>query len=122
LQTQRRGDVEHLVESFGADDSRLVKQRIDGNVARGQGSGVGAGSPAPRSGSSRLDRDDRLVAADAVGDARESARIAEGFQVEKNDAGVLVLLPKLQHIVAGDIRLVADADEARKAQLPFARQ
>ena len=42
LPVETRGDVEHLVDRVGADHAGLLKQCIDRDIARGQGSGVAA--------------------------------------------------------------------------------
>ena len=42
LPVETGGDVEHLVDRVGPDHAGLLEQRIDGDVARGQGRGVAA--------------------------------------------------------------------------------
>jgi hypothetical protein len=62
-----------------------------------------------------LDDDDRLAEGDAAGDARELPRVADGFEVEQRDVGLRVVVPVLEHVVAGDVGAVAGGDEAGEA-------
>ena len=54
---------------------------------------------------------------DAPGDSGESTRVAERFEVQKDDAGLRVFFPVLEQIVARHVRLVTHADERGKAHL-----
>ncbi len=73
-------------------------------------------------GAAGLYHDDRFVTADSFGDAREPAWISERFQIKQNHPNAWVFFPVLEQIVAGDIGLIADADEACKAQPALSRQ
>ena len=79
-----------------------------------------AREPGPRA--ARFHGDDRLGARDAPRDAAEAARVAERFEVQQDDARGRVELPVLQQVVAGDIGLVADADERRQADAALPRE
>src|SRR6185436_7436471 len=64
-----------------------------------------------------LDGDDRLAMRDAARDAREPDGISEALEVEKDHVGPRVLRPVLDEIVARNVRLVADRDERRDAEV-----
>ncbi len=46
--------------------------------------------------------------------------VAERFEIKKDHPAAPVVLPKLQQVVARDVRLVADADKIRKTETPAA--
>ena len=117
LGVEARGDVEHLVDRLGADDAGLPEQRIDGDVVCRQRRGVAARRARARLRAPRLDRDDRLLPADAPRQAREPARIAERFEIQQDHRVSRIGFPVLQQIVAGHVGLVADADERRQADV-----
>ena len=116
LAVQKNRDIKHLIQCLGANDSGLTEEGIDSHVARRQGRRVGPGGASASECSARLHADDRLFAAHPAGDTRKAARIAERLEVKQDDSGVVVLLPVLEQVVAGDIRLVAHADERGKSQ------
>jgi hypothetical protein len=64
----------------------------------------------------RSSRRGSASACDPPGDAGEPARVPERLQVEHDHVRLRVALPVLQQVVAGDIRLVPDADERRQPQ------
>ena len=45
LRFQAGRDIEHLIDRVGADDARLLEERIHGDVARGECGGVAASCP-----------------------------------------------------------------------------
>jgi hypothetical protein len=99
-----------------------MKQSIDGNIIGGKSGSVRPSRAPTGAGSSGLDGNDRFVTAYAFGDARETARVPERFQVQENDLCAVVFLPILEEIVAGNIRFVADADEAGETKLTLVRK
>ncbi len=112
-------EVEHLVQRVGPDDPRLTEERVHDGFARDERRGGGSGGLRGRS---RLHDDDRLFPAHDPRDPGEAARISEGLQIEKDDACRIVPLPVLQKVVAGDVGLVADADEGRDADMALPRE
>ena len=66
-----------------------------------------------------LEREDRLAASEPARDARERARVPERFEIEDDELGLVVVLPPLEQVVRGDVRLVADRDERREAEAPL---
>ncbi len=114
---QQGRDIEELPEGVRAHDARLVEQGIDRDV-RGadQRAGVGRGCPGARRRAAALDRDDRLGPSDAARDARELARVPDRFQVQGDDGTRGVRFPVLKEVVAGQVRLVPDRDEAGESQ------
>ena len=98
---EQRRHVEQLVQRIGADHARLLEQRVNGDVGRGEERpGVGRGRARPGRRAAALDRQDRLLAGDPGGDAGELARVPERLEVEQGDVGAGVLLPVLQEVIA----------------------
>ena len=116
LAGEQHRDVGELLERVGADHARLPEQRVDrGRRARERGR-VGAGGALAGGRPAALHRQDRLLPRDPPRDARELARVAERLQVEEDEIGARVVLPVLEQVVGGDVRLVPDGDEGREAQ------
>ena len=65
-----------------------------------------------------LQGEDGLAPRDPPGEPAEPARIAERLDVEQDRLGRLVVLPPLEQVVGGDVRLVADRDERREPERP----
>ena len=63
-----------------------------------------------------LDDDDGFDAGDSTGDARELARVADGFEIEADGLRGRILLPILEEVVAGEVGAVAGGDEGGDAQ------
>ena len=108
-------DVEHLVERVDLDDAGLLEHRVDGLLRRGD-LADGVAHRHALAVAAGADRDDRLAAGDAAGDAGELARVADRLEVEQHDLGGVVLLPVLQEVVARHVGAVAGADERREAE------
>ncbi len=113
------GDVEHLVEGVDLDHAGLPEHRVDRRLRRQHRTHRvthrhALGGPAG------LHRDHRLAPRDPARDPAELARVADRLEVEQHDLGVVVLLPVLQQVVAGDVGAVAGADERGQAE-PAAR-
>ena len=64
-------DIEQFLEGVCTDDASLMEQSIDDGVIGRQGSGVGRSCSGARLGTSRLDGNDWLHAADAPRDLTE---------------------------------------------------
>ena len=71
---------------------------------------------APVAGRAALQREDRLPSGDPTGEPAEPARIAERLEVEEHDVRLVVVLPPLEQVVRGDVRLVPDRDERGEAE------
>src|SRR5262249_48046189 len=117
LRGEQRRDVEELLERAGADHAGLLEERIDGDVEarprrRGTPGGPGAGG-----GPAGLHGDDRLAARDLGRDAGELARVPEALEVQDDDRGPRIIGPVAEQVVARDVGLVADGDEARDAEV-----
>ena len=82
LRGEQRRHVEELLQRAGADDPRLLEQRVDGDVEARERRRVARRGARARGGAPRLDGDDRLAARDLRGDARELARVPEALEVE----------------------------------------
>ena len=109
--------VEELRQGVGADHTGLAEQRVHRHVGRGdEGAGVRAGGPGARLRAPALHRQDRLARAHPARQPRELPRVPERLEVEHDQVGRLVLLPVLQEVVAGDVRLVAVGDERREPE------
>ena len=63
-----------------------------------------------------FDDDDGFDAGDAAGDARELARVADGFEIEADGLRGRILLPVLKEVVAGEVGSVSGGDERGDAQ------
>ena len=112
LVREQARDVEHLPHRLGAQDAGMGEQRVDGDVGGGE-QRPGArrrGTLAGRR-AAALDRNHRLVLGDPAHDPSETARVAERREIERQHRGLLVLLPVLEEVVAGEIGLVAHRDE-----------
>ena len=100
LQVETCRDVEHLVDRVGADDACLLKQPVDGQLARGQARRMaGGGAQAGRS-ASRLHDDDRLRARHAPRELAEPPWISERLQIEQHDGRRRIVLRVLEDVVA----------------------
>src|SRR6185312_15974561 len=118
LRGEEGSRVEQLLERACAQDAGLPEQRVDRRVRGREGRRVRARGARTGPTRSAAHRDDRLRPCDATGDARELPRVAEGLEVEEDGRRQLVLLPVLEEVVGGHVRLVADRDEAREAESP----
>ena len=98
LAREQPRDVEHLPHRRGPQHAGVLEQRIDRHVRRRQA----------------LDRHDRLGGRDPPRDPPEAARVAERLQREQQHRRVGVLLPVLEEVVAGEVRLVAHRHERRE--------
>jgi hypothetical protein len=92
----------------------LPEQGIDCDIVGRQRGGVRACCTSSRSSSATFHRDNWFAPTDAASDARETPWVAEGLQVEEDDAGLVVFLPILQQVVARDVGLIPDADKGRE--------
>ena len=111
------GHVDQLLERL-ARGSRRPGGRARRPPPRSRRAPPCASSPrvAPGRGRAGLQREDRLAARDPAREARELARVAERLEVEQHDVRVRVVLPPLEQVVRGDVRLVPDRDEGREAE------
>ena len=77
----------------------------------------------PRSllGATGLDDQDGLLAADPLGDFGEVAGVAERLEIHADDAGLVVVFPVFEQVVAGDVGLVADRGELGEADAEVRR-
>jgi hypothetical protein len=121
LGPEQQRHVEQLVQRVDPDHAGLAEQRVDRDVGTGHRRGMRGGGPHARRRASALDRHDRLATRHPPSDAAELAGVAERLQVQQDDVGSGVVLPVLQQVVAADVGLVADRDEARHPQ-PDARR
>src|SRR5262249_49320154 len=71
---------------------------------------------------SSLEGDNRFLPRNAARQSSEPAWISERFEVQKNHRRPRIALPILKKVVAGNIRLVADADEAGKTESSLRRE
>ena len=117
LVRKQHRDVEELLERSRPDDAGLPEQRVDDPVRLRQGAGVRRRGPRAGLRAAGLDGDDRLAARDAARDPREPDGIPEALEVEEDHLGPRVFRPVLDEIVSGDVRLVADRDERRDAEI-----
>ena len=115
LRGEEHRDVDELLEALGPDHTRLVEERVDRGVRARERGRVRSCRLRSRGRPPALEREDRLRARDAARDARELARVAERFEVEDDQARLVVDLEPLEHVVRGDVGLVADRDERREA-------
>ena len=88
-----------------------MEERVDAGLGARKRSRVRAGGALAGRRGTALQREDRLAPRDPPGKPAEAARIAERLDVEEHDLGRLVLLPPLEQVVRGDVRLVPDRDE-----------
>ncbi len=96
--------------------TRITPDRSNSARAVSSGNGVEVDcSPATTVPCRAVDRDDRLGAPQPAREPGELAWVAERLQVHQDDVGVLVGLPVLQQVVAGDIGAAAGRDERRDA-------
>ena len=121
LGREERRDVDELLEGRRADDAGLAEQRRDGSVGARERRRVRACSTRSCAGDAALHREDRLRARDAPRDPPEAPRVAERLDVEEDEGGRRVVLPVLEQVVRGDVRLVPDGDERGEAEPSRAR-
>jgi hypothetical protein len=88
LSLETRGDVEHLVERLRADDSRLVKERVDAGIAGRQRRRVAAGGARAGIRPPGLDADNRLDPADPPRELCEPARVERLEYSRMTDVGI----------------------------------
>ena len=115
MRKQRR-HVDQLLERGGADHAGLVEERVDSGLGARQRRCVRTGRLLPGRSRPALQREDRLRAGNAPGEAAEAARIAEGLDVHQHHIRAVVVLPPLEQVVRRDVGLVADRDEPRQAE------
>ena len=113
---EHRRDVEQLAERVGADDARLVEQRVDRLLGAGQRRGVRARGADPRAAAAALHGQDRLAARHPPRDPAEAPRVAERLEVDQHELGRGVVLEVLEQVVGGHVGLVADRHEGRQAE------
>jgi hypothetical protein len=118
---EERSDVEKLLERSGANDARLLEQRLDDAIVTRQGAGVRGGRPCAGARAPGFHGDHRLLARDAACDAREVTRIPEALEIEQDDARPRVVGPVLDEVVAGHVGFVPDGREGRDAQVELSR-
>ena len=116
LAREEGGDVDQLLERLRPGDACLAEERVHRGLRPGERRGVGARRPLPRRRRPALHREDRLAPSDAAGDATEPARIPEGLDVHEDDLRRVFVLPPLEQVVRGDVRLVPDRDERGEAE------
>ena len=102
-------------------DACAAKQRFDCCVRAGERGGVRARGARSCARGAGLQREDGLSPRKAPGDTRELLRVPERLEIEKHDVGGVILLPPLEQVVRGDVRLVADRDEGREAEAALGR-
>ena len=111
LRAQHCGEVEHLLDGFGADDARLVEQGVHCHVAAGERCSVRSRRSAAGFGPACLHRHDGDPPADPSGDSDEPPRVLDLLQIEQDQVGGGVLAPVKEQVVAGNVRTVAHRDE-----------
>ena len=121
LVRQQGRDIEELFEGLRADHAGLPEERVDDGVALRQRARVRRRGPRAGPGAAGLDRHDGLRPGDAPRDAREESGRAEALEVKEDHVGARVLRPELEQVVARDVGLVADRDEARDAEVQASR-
>ena len=117
LPREQRRHIEQLRDGIGADHTRLMEQRIDKGIGRGDRAGVRRRGAGTDRGASGLERDDGLGPAEAAGNAAELCRVAEALEVQQDHRRLRIRFPVLEQIVAGHVGLVADRREARNAEI-----
>src|SRR5262249_40963793 len=115
----QRRSIDQLLERRRAQHAGLVEERLHRLLGTGERSSVRPGGPRSRGRGPALHRENRFLAGDATRDLPETARVAERLEVERDQPGVLVLLPVLEQVVRGHVRLVPDRDERREAEAPL---
>ena len=116
LAREQAGDVDELLERPRAEHAGLVEERVDRRLRAGERGGVRArgaraGAVAPAF-SARIG----LRRATRRASRAELARVAERLEVEQDEIRLRVVLPPLEQVVRGDVRLVPDRDEGREAE------
>src|SRR3990172_5289751 len=76
-----------------------------------------SGSRLPGLCPARFQYDNCFLSSYPLGHPPEPPRINNGFETEENDVGGFVLLPVLKQIIHGDVRVVADTDEAGETEI-----
>ena len=116
LAREERSDVDQLLERGGADHAGLLEERVDRRLRAGEGGRVRACGALAGGRRPALQSEDRLAPRDAAGDATEAARVPERLHVQQDHLRRLVVLPPLEQVVRGDVRLVPDRDERGEAE------
>ncbi len=116
LTGQQQPGVDQLGDGVHADDPGLAQQRGDGVVRQpGRAHGVPLRHSAVPG---ALHHDQRLGGGGPPCEPVELPRVADGFEVHQRDVGLRVVVPVLQHVVAGHVGAVAGRDEGGDAGDP----
>ena len=100
----------------GANDAGLVEERVDRGLGPGERGRVRARGALARRRRAALERENRLPPRHAPCQPPEPPRVSERLDVQEHEVGLLVVLPPLEQIVRGDVRLVADRREGRETE------
>src|SRR5262249_20181960 len=111
LAREERRRIDELLERAGTDDARLAEQRVDGSLRAREGGSVGARRSLSALRGAALEREDRLPARHAAGEAAEPARVSERLDVQEDRLRRVLVLPPLKQVVRRDVGLVPDRDE-----------
>ena len=111
------GRGEKLLKREFADDARLAKERVGRLVGAGERTRVGGSGARARGRTPGLQGENGLFLRDAASKEAEVRRILNRLHVEENLLDVLFVLPVFQRRLGVDVRLVADRDELRKAEV-----
>ena len=109
---EQRGGVDHVLHAVDLDHAGGAEQRPQRACRRGVRGGVGRTRPGSGDGAATEHHQQRLGAAEGCGQAGERARVEERLEVQAGHTDVVVVGPRGQQVVAGDIGLVAQRHHA----------
>ena len=115
LAGEQRGGLDQVAEAVRGDDAGLLEQGFSADQRRGHGRGVRGRRALAGFRPPGFHGQDGHAGTDPAGRPGELARVAERLDVQHGELGDAVLFPPHQHVVAGDVELVAHRREGGDA-------
>ena len=116
------GKIEELGDGVGPDDPRLFEDGVVDRLRPGEGAGVRGGRLGAGARPSRFDDDHRcgtVAGGDLLYRLDEFLPLPELLEVEDDDRRIEVVVEVEEQVELVDVRLVADGDELREAEIPI---
>ena len=116
LRREQSGGIEEFRKGLDAEDTGLMKERIDGRVRTRERCRVRGGRTCPRFRRAAFERQHGLPPRHPAGDATEAERIAEALEIQGHDRGVPIVFPVLQQVIGAHVGLVTERHEVRETE------
>ena len=118
---ERFGTVEQFSKIRDPQDAGTLKRGVVDGIGPGQRAGMGCSRPRALRHPARLDDHDRLDSGGSARRRHELARILDRFDVEQDRVGLFIQREIIEQIGDIYIELVANGDNAGKADGPLCR-